>query len=188
MITWYSHDLTCTSPFLLAACEADLLFPITNEGSVSSIRCSQIHPSFNPFGLAVSFCPLLIQQELASRVSDVSQCTFNTEANSHVVFVRITIIGGQGRFPFYSAEQNTGLIMSQVLHTHTHACIHTHTPHTHTHWFHTSPIIVVFPCTEERLKRHAHIEDSDVFVGLCALPERKLWRQTCKELLKDTHN
>ena len=140
MITWYSHDLTCTSPFLLAACEADLLFPITNEGSVSSIPCSQIHPSFNPFGVAVSTCPVLrplkrgIQQELASRVSDFSQCTFNTEANSHVVFIRITIIRGQGRFPFYSAEQNMGLIMSEVLNIHTHTCIHTHT-HTHTHTY-----------------------------------------------------
>lgn len=153
MITWYSHDLTCTLPFLLAACEADLLFPITNEGSVSSIPCSQIHPSFNPLGVAVSTCPVprplkrrVVRQNLASRVSDFSQCTFNTEANSHVVFVRITIIGGPGRFPFYSAEQNTGLIMSQVLNI-----------HTQRGWkgMHTMKTVICF-------------------VGLRTLPERKL--------------
>ena len=129
MITCYSQDLTCTSasPSLLTACQADLFFPITNEGNASSISCSQIHSSFNPFGVAVHTCPVILRslrgsrggQEVAQRLTDFSQCTFSTDANRHVVLVRIYRFI-EGIYPLYLAEQDTSFIMSQVLHAHTH--------------------------------------------------------------------
>ena len=72
---------------------------------------------------------------MAQRLTDFSQCTFSTDANRHVVLVRINrFIPDQGIYPLYLAEQDTSFIMSQVLHAythtqmyiHTHACTHTH--------------------------------------------------------------
>lgn len=138
------------SPILFAtACPASLLFNITNENRVDNIFCNEIHPSFNPLGVAASSCRVSIvplrrrgvlpgPQSPLSRQFDFSQCTFSAGATSHVVLVRIgrriPVVGGfpglEGAdYPLYIAERDTSNVTLQVLHTHTctiHTCMHAH--------------------------------------------------------------
>ena len=133
--------------------------------------------------MAVHTCPAILRslrgsrggQEVAQRLTDFSQCTFSTDANRHVVLVRIyRFIPDQGIYPLYLAEQDTSFIMSQVLHAHTHTQMHTyiHTrkcthiythanAHIYTHtqmhtYIHTRKCTHIYTRTHTYTHMHAH--------------------------------